>query len=456
MIDYYESEAEAKKEKPKKRGTISLCGYWVNEDANNGMLQRLTKLAEKMGVDMSQLPKGKQYPPNTMELHHSRRQSYYIQVEDPAEFRQWLDQMRNCVWRASGFKNKDEVHKKAFHKAVHHTRRKLGRWGWWEYGGTEEQILSDLIADEIDWTILGGVYSKLAGPWAVRWAVRNQILKIIDKMVLAAVGPAWKLMDTAVTALRPKIEPKVSELATPIGTAKGEVMLKIRNACMSIIEPLLKEHVAPHLAKILAAIQSPMTEAFQDSIKLWNDDIAKYEAKASAEENKKEFHHLDHAPYSHPMWEITRKADVMYDPLWALNIVFTDIYPWSLINDAHEALRGTMDNAMYTYETRLLEAFEKGEASDVKGVSDALKSAVMADYQNDAKIATVAYYQDIMMKIIMPMFNKLVFPAAESVLEPITSAIPEAVTDFIDINDMFQQIVTGVVADSVAVCLSSA
>lgn len=62
MIDYYEKEEESKKEKGKIKGTISLCGYYVNDDANNGLLQRLTKLAEKMGVDLSGLPKPKEYP----------------------------------------------------------------------------------------------------------------------------------------------------------------------------------------------------------------------------------------------------------------------------------------------------------------------------------------------------------------------------------------------------------
>jgi len=62
MIANYEKEEEAKKEKGKVKGVISLCGYYVNDDANNGILQRLTKLAEKMGMDLSGLPKPKEYP----------------------------------------------------------------------------------------------------------------------------------------------------------------------------------------------------------------------------------------------------------------------------------------------------------------------------------------------------------------------------------------------------------
>jgi len=454
-IDYYEKEEESKKEKGKKRGTISLCGYYVNEDANNGVLQRLQKLAEKMGVDTSGLPKPKQYPPNTMELHHSRRETYYIHIDDAEEFKQWVSQMRTCCWRAYGFNNKDEVHIAAFEDAIRCTREKLGRWGYWSYGGTEEQILSDLIADELDWTVMGKVYSKLNGSWTVRNAVRNQVIKAIDKMVLAAVTPAWKAMDATVAELRPKIEPKIKELVEPVGKAKAEVMNKIKDACMSVINPILKEHVVPHLSKIVEVIQSPMNDAFQESFKLYDEEVGKFEPKGSVDENKKAFHHLDYFPYSWKMWDVTRKTDVMYDPLWALNIIFPDIYPWGLIWTAHDTLRGKMDNAMYTFEQKLIEEQGK-EEKDMKACADKLRALILEDYKSDATLARILYYRDILKEIVMPPFNKLVFPAAEALLAPLNDAIPEPVKEFLDINEMFQRIVEGVIEDSISTVLAGA
>jgi len=452
FIDYYEDEA--KKAKGKKKGTISLCGYYVNEDANNGLLQRLTKLAEKMGVDVSSLPKMKEYPPNTMELHHSRRETFYVHCEDPEEFKKWVDQMRTCCWRAHGFKNKDPVHKAAFKQAIEDSRNKLGRWGYWGYGGTEEQVLSDLISEEIDWTVMGRIYAKIQGPWSVRWAIRNQVLKALDKLVMAAVAPAWKAMDAAVTQLRPKIEPKVKELVEPIGKAKLEVMTKVKDAVMSILTPALKEHVVPHLSKIMEVIQSPMVDAFNDSYKLFDEEaISKFEPKPTAEENKKAFGELDYFPHSWKMYDITRQADVMYDPLWALNIIFKEIYPWELIWTAHDSLRGKMDNAVYTYQQKLLEGLEKGEEKDVKALSDTIKASVIEDFKNDGRIATTIYYRHIMKKIVMPPFNSVVFPLAATILDPMNDAIPDQMKEFLDLNDMFQDIVKGVIDDSIKVVL---
>jgi len=273
---------------------------------------------------------------------------------------------------------------------------------------------------------------------------------------LAAVTPAWKGMSSAVEELRPKIEPKIKELVEPIGKAKGEVIAKVKDAVMSVITPILKEHVVPHLSKVVAVIQSPMTEAFEESFKLFDQEaISKFEPKPTAEENKKEFHHLDYFPHSWKMYDITRKTDVMYDPLWALNIIFPDIYPWSLIWDSHDVLRGKMDNAIYTWEQKLLEAQEKGEEKDIKACADKLKAVVLSDYQADAKLASGLYYGDIIKKIVMPPFNKLVFPAAEAILDPLNSAIPEPMQQFLDINDMFQQIINGVIDDSIQTCLGT-
>jgi len=421
------------------------------------MIQRLFKLAEKMGVDTSSLPKPKEYPKNTMELYHSRRETYYIHVEDDEEFKQWVAQMRTCCWHAHGFKDKDPVHVHAYHAAIRQTRYKLGRWGWWSYGGTEEQILSDLISDEIDWTVMGRIYSKITGSWTLRYMIRNQVLKALDKMVIAGVKPAWAAMDAAVKKVRPEIEPKINELVAPIGKAKLELMNKIQEACMSVITPILKEHVVPHLSKIVEVIQSPMTEAFEECFPLYQNEVfANNEIHSSVDENRKHFKsHLDGFPHNYKMYQITRKMDVMYEPLWALHIIFEDIYPWSSIWTAQDVLRKTMDNAIYTYEKRIIEAQENGE-TDLTSYSNKLRVQLLEDYKTDSNLERVLYYADIIKKIVYPPFQKLVIPAAEKLLSPLENAIPEPLKQFIDINDMFEQLCSNIVDESIQTVLSSA
>ena len=452
-IDYYESPEEAKKEKGKKRGTISLCGYRVNEDVNNGILNKLKKLAEKMGVDMSQLPKPKEYPPHTIELCHDRRRNYYIQCENEEDFHQWAEQFKTCAWRAYGYTNDDPVHKGAFDEAIRKTRWDLGRWGWWSWGGSEEQILSDLISDQIDWAVMGRIYSKITGPWSVRYTIRNQVLKAIDKAVSAAVKPAWMAMDKAVKELRPKIEPTIKEMVDPIGKAEREVIEKIKNAVMNQIEPLLKEHVTPHLGKILEVIKSPMNEGYDECFHIFEENISKWEPKGnSRDELVKSFDDLDWLPRSYRMWKATDKLSPMYDPLWALNVIFPDIWPWSSIWDGQDELRKRTDNAIYTWEERLLEAQEK-EGGDPKTHGEKLKALVMADFKEDAQKGVSMYYAAILKKIVLPPFEALVVPACKLLLEPLDEAVPEPMKQFINIMKMFEAVYNGVIDDSISIVL---
>jgi len=453
MIDYWATEADFQAGK-KPRGTISLCGYSVNDDANNTLINRLKKLAEKMGMNFDDLPKPKEYPKGTIEIHHTRRQTYYINFENDEDRKQWLESFKDaCRW-AYGYKNKDPVHVAAFEEAVRRTRWSLGSYGWWSYGGTEEQILSDMIADYLDWKILYKVYGKITGPWIIRNTIRNQLLKILDKTILAAVTPAWKAMSTAVEAVRPKIEEKLKPGLEPLFKLQGELVDKIKGACMSVIDPVLKEHVVPHLSKIVAVIKSPMVEAFDVSYKLWDEKMNEWSYEGGKDDAKKKFHDLDWYAWSWNMWKAFDKLDPMYEPLWALNIVFPDIYPWSLIWEGRDILRSKMDNAFYTFEKRLVEKLDADEKADPKSTVGELKTAVMADFQEDGKKATIEYYREIIKSIVMPPFQNKVFPACEALLTPINEAIPEAFAEILDLNGMFEDILTGIIDASIDTVLA--
>jgi hypothetical protein len=447
----------AKNPKGKKKGSISLCGYRVVEDVKYGVIKRLTTLAEKMGMNVSDLPKPKEYPKFTLELHHHRRRCYFLQAENEEEFKAWAEQLKVCCRNAYGLKDQEFVHKTAFNNAVRKTRWEIGHWGWYSWGGSEEQVLSDLISDEIDWRVMGRIYSKISGPWSIRWAIRNQVLKTLDTMVSAAVNPAWAAMEKAVKELRPKIEPTIKEMVGPIFKAEADLIEKMKQGAMSIINPILNEHVTPHLTKIVAAIKSPMVESFDEAMKLVDEELTKFEVKGNAEVVKKDFHHLDWFPWSWKMWEAIRKCDVMYEPLWALHIVFEDIYPWSSIWRAYDEIRGKSDNAFYTFEQRLLKGIEEegGESKDPKALVDKTKGSVMTDFRADASKATLKYYAAVLKIVVMPPFEKLVFPACKTIIDPVADLVPEPLKQFIDPNAMFEELINGIIDESIDTILSA-
>jgi hypothetical protein len=260
-------------------------------------------------------------------------------------------------------------------------------------------------------------------------------------------------MEKAVKELRPKIEPTIKEMVDPIGKAEAEIIGKIKDAVMSQIEPLLKEHVAPHLGKILDVIKSPMNEGYDECFHIFDEHITKWEPKgASREELIKSFDDLDWLPRSWRMWKATDKLSPMYDPLWALNVIFPDIYPWSTIWDGQDELRFRTDCAVYTWEERLLAAVEK-EGGDPKTHAEKLKEGVMHDFKDDAQKGVSKYYGGILKKIVLPPFEALVVPACKLLLEPLDAAVPEPMKQFINILKMFEEVYHGVIEDAIKVVL---
>jgi len=73
----------------------------------------------------------------------------------------------------------------------------------------------------------------------------------------------------------------------------------------------------------------------------------------------------------------------------------------------------------------------------------------MTKFEEDAKTATTEYYLKIFKDIIMPFFNKLVIPACKMIIEPLSSAIPDELKQFVDPDEMFDKLVNGVVDDTI-------
>jgi len=210
------------------------------------------------------------------------------------------------------------------------------------------------------------------------------------------------------------------------------------------LEPLLKEHVTPHLGKIVAIIKSPLRDAFADCANLFDDKISKWTPK---DELEKSFRELDY--FGRSYWELRpalQRTDDMYEPLWLLREIFTDIYPWHLIWKAHDSIYHHTDNAVYTWEQAMLK--ERNPE-----LAEPIKRDVLIKFRHDTDIATMKYYGKIMKKIIMPPFEAVVHPVAKHIIEPLANAIPEPLREFIDIKQMFEDLYTGIVEDSIAVVL---
>jgi len=191
----------------------------------------------------------------------------------------------------------------------------------------------------------------------------------------------------------------------------------------------------------MEVLKSPVVAGYETAGKLLEKEFEKFTTKFDSSKPEEGFRELDY--WSRWSWwearPATKEFDVMYEPLWALRLIFEDIYPWSSIYNGQDKLRKILDRGIYTYEEGVKSAVTESSANpcDMNGV--------MTKFQADAKTATTLFYLKIFKDIIMPFFNKLVIPACKKLIDPLADLIPDAMKQFIDPNEMFQDLVEGIV-----------
>jgi len=443
-VEYYEKEEDAALPKPKPKGTMTLQGYWVNTNPNGELIKRLENVAKKMGINTDDIPKPKEYPPFTLEIHHWRRRSYYITCENQEEFNAWTRMFQECCWENKGLKNQEWVHVQAFNKSVWETRWQLDRWGWWSYGGNEEQILSDLIADQVEWAVMGPIWCKLSGPYIIRNQISKKIQSAIDTAVGAAVKPAWTAMAKAAEELKPVIEPVLKDVGTALGETENKIKQAIKDAILPIVNPPMDEHVKPHVEKILGLLKDPMETAFAGSIEVWEKMSSDYEKEVK--KDKEGFKSYTY-PVNKPLyytWTAKDQLQECYDPLWLLNIIFPQIWPWSVIYEGKRHIDKGIDSACWSYYNRMNEKFEGDETAVDKHHTE-IRGEISTQLKEDAKIWKMLWYNKALKLIIMPALMKIINPLTSAALTPIESMIPDPMKQLLNIKSLFDEIINELV-----------
>jgi hypothetical protein len=139
-----------------------------------------------------------------------------------------------------------------------------------------------------------------------------------------------------------------------------------------------------------------MSDAFAEAIILFDDKISKFEPRDGPLD--KSFSDLDWFPRSY--WQMrtaTNKSEEMLEGLRDLQVIFKDIWPWSLCYHAQTALREVTDNAVYTWEQALLK--QSSDSKPSRETMDALKGEIMEKFRVDAAIATKEFSAKVCLSI---------------------------------------------------------
>lgn len=442
LIDYYENEDKYKNNQ-KPLGTINMSNLDLNPDANDTVLNRLIKLAEKMKLDIESLPKPDKYPDFTMEIYHSRKGPIYLQCEDEQEHKEWCKEFQKCRYYAPRYNEyEDRVHVWAFPEALRRTRWECNMWGWFWGGGGEIAQMVDAINDKIEDVVMYKVDEKLTMPYAARRKARDSFIKSVDGFVTSAVGPAWKGMYDGVCKTRPDVQDKMKDIMQPIVDAQTTVKAKILEMVESSSKDTINEKVTPHLSPLLDIVFSPITDSFKMIIKAFDKSLEEGKEKYTSHEKRR--HMVRNHGVWCEMWDAERLLGDLYDPLYALRMIFDDIYPWGIVRKACRTLRKILYNALYTFENLLEDGKEAGKTWE-EAASEARELLMQ-----DCRAGVLKVLGVILYGVVENFWEKMVIRPAKELVKPLCDTIPDAVKDFVDPNDMLEDLLVAIIKSACA------
>ncbi|KAJ7370918.1 hypothetical protein OS493_028992 [Desmophyllum pertusum] len=440
-VDYFENE-EAFEKGFKPKGSIFPCGYEINADIDETMAERIKNLAKLMKVDEKEMGAPDKYPEHTFEVAHPRRRAYLITAENEEDKNAWVETLKVCCRKAEGLKSEDPVGRAAFKVALWKT--------YWRYRveGTEEQVLSDILVDRINYRVMSDVYADIPGGWTMKQKIREQVVKTLDSLVMAMVIPSWKGMQESSQQLKAVLEPTIKDKKDELAAVQRKVMWDLSELLKSTMEKVLQD--MEEMLKEIADLLKPKVLWKQGLAELRKIFIKKVDEVIEKAKNTNEieaslqafFLTLDKAP---------RSLSVLYDALVCIRVASTVREKFDerinklnghLVTDiGSDKLTELLDSAVFTFEERFNEGISgtdaKANGETAADVMKVVKEEVLLKYDEDQKIVLEQYLMESMLCMLVPHTHSLTDQVCKPMIKPVEQSIPDPLRQAISLSDKY-------------------
>jgi hypothetical protein len=262
---------------------------------------------------------------------------------------------------------------------------------------------------------------------------------------------AWKLVRASIGALHGVIEPVIRKGMAEILKVQTSLQQKIRDAVMGRIADLFVEHVTSSIGPLLQAFEQPLKESFQSGRLLVAGSIKLSELPGDPKKRKAI---LDGIPRDkktskklcEPLGRMSQSLNELKGANELRAKMFDGLDLLQLQSDAEMALLETIDAAVCTLEEKL----ETSEAQD------SLLEEILQHYDNDALMAEANYVKEVLRTVLITAFKNTIAPITGPIIDQIDGAIPDAMSKFISIEQIFDDFVYSLVSQPVNQAVDSA
>lgn len=448
VINYYVDEGSYKSSPTKPKGSIHLCWYRV---------ERVTMEAEKTTYG--------EFSVKLMPWWSSdRRRTWFIKAEDEDTLKSWIGVFEHAANKAGAPLNKDKTMRIAFERAYRDTRWKLGEWGWYYYSRSESEQLGVLVADRCERTCMREVYAKIP-TGSMEYVVRKQVQGVLDQTVGAAVGAAWRAVSSAIESQKPMIKKKANDTIGLLLDKEKELIQSVQDALLAKLNPVVEAAAAPIVGRVAGIFFQPIFAAYREAVSIFTKEMTATVGKVSSASS------VDDAQqaWSAGLYNFNRETYwwwgqlepsfrqirylTQYNPAtsaagFRLELPLDDILRmldgvelWQVERRLEESIRELSRWAVHT----LRAAAEADPAAD----KAALLAATAASFIHDAKVRAVEDMLWLFKSVLLPPIQKNFLPTVSEVLAPIKALIPEALEILIDLDEIVENILVGVVEGAI-------
>ncbi|XP_068689831.1 PH domain-containing protein DDB_G0267786-like, partial [Montipora foliosa] len=400
-------------------------------------------------VDEEEVSSPEKLPEHTFEVGHSRRRSYLITAESEEDKADWVETFKVCCRKADGLRSEDPVGRAAFKTAIWKT--------YWRHriGGTEEQVLSDILVDRINYRVMTSVYAEIKGGWTMKQKIKEQVVKTLDSLVMAMVIPSWKGMQESSQQMKGVLEPTIKDKKDELIAAQRKVMWDLSELLKSTLEKVMSD-MKDMMKEIVGLLKPKMEQGLTElrNIFVRNVDKIIEEAKNTNEIEsslKSFFKKLDYLPRSGLYDAVNCTAHA--SDLRKYDQRINKLNEYVVVDVARDRLAQFLDSAVYTFEERFKELVSstdgKSNGQTAAGVMEEAKEEVLMKYDEDQKLILDEYLMEALMCMLVPHTHSLTDEVCKPMIKPVEQSIPTPLKQAISLGDKYDTYVETSIRDTI-------
>ncbi|KAL0240820.1 hypothetical protein GEMRC1_006056 [Eukaryota sp. GEM-RC1] len=411
-VEYWESEEAYNTEGARPKGTIACRGLRVIPDVSL---------------------EGHQF---LFELRHSVKRCWFLEAESEEDKEDWIRILKQCTRKARVPLNEDPVMREAFITAYHATRWSMGIWDSIIYWITcpEGEQLGLLISCKLERELLSDVYAALpnGGSGKIGHLARKSVQKTVNSIVGGAVSTSWKAVSGQVADIKPTLEDGVRKVLGPIAEAESGLRIKIKNAILDTLQPILDATVTPVITKVFDILCSSIVESYTVLIQIYDEiinDLRETAPDKFSQAMKRVYGQIFY-PWNNKLWPARKCLNGCREKLEVLNDLVREISPYHIISELGDSLVRLMNNAMFTLED------EMQGGADLDTAAASVRQKLINDCRETLKDTSHQILYDL---VSNPLRQKAI-PSVTSIVEPLDSMIPDPVKEFVSVSKSLNQL----------------